>query len=381
MYSLVLVLVLLSMDQYLAALERGGWQRWLLYMGFTGAAVYIHFIALLIVPVQIASFLLVGTATRKARWKPWLASAGLLLLPYLPLLRWQLPMILSPAETGYRFVPLHDMLVSLLANYSLGPIAGSLRWAAFLFVLLLLAAIWLGRDPRRGMAPLGILACWLCIPVLGFFLLTLVRPMYTARYLIFVLPAYLILLAGGLIAIARRSRLLAGLLLAALLVTNGLMLWRQSTTPLKADFRSATEYVASRMSSRDLLIFQIPYGRHSFDYYLERYQERRQQDGLSAPPVQAVSGEYRIFLPLVRSDAAASYRWADGPYTNGGLSLDAADSAMERLTAGAETAWLIATEVALWDQRGLVQAWLAENASLVDQAHFVGVSVYRFRFR
>ena len=35
-------------------------------------------------------------------------------------------------------MPLHDMLVSLLASYSLGPISGSLRWATFLFVLLLL---------------------------------------------------------------------------------------------------------------------------------------------------------------------------------------------------------------------------------------------------
>jgi 4-amino-4-deoxy-L-arabinose transferase-like glycosyltransferase len=382
MYSLVLALVLLSMDRYLAALEKGGWQRWLLYVAFTGTAIYVHLIAALMVPVQIVAFLLMGGETRKARWKAWLASTGVLLLPYLPLLRWQLPLVLSPADTGYQFVPLQQMLVSLLTNYSLGLlIPGSLQWAAGIFVVLLLATAWLWRDHRSRLAPLGILACWLCIPVLGLFFLTLMRPMYTARYLIFVLPAYLILLAAGVVAIARRSQLLAGLLLAALLVTNVLGLWRQASTPLKADFRSATEYMAGRMSPDDLLLFQIPYGRHSFDYYLPRYQEQHQQNRPDAAVTLHWSPEYRMFMPVVTASAAASYRWADGLYTNAGMDLGAAHLAMERLTAGTETVWLIATEVDLWDERGLVQSWLDQRASMADEAHFVGVSVYQYRLR
>jgi mannosyltransferase len=381
MYSLVLFLVLLAMDRYLAALEKGGWQRWLLYVTLTGAAVYVHLIAAFMVPVQIVVFFLVGAETRRVRWKAWAVSTGLLLLPYLPLLRWQLPLVVSPADTGYRFVPLHDMLVSLLTNFALGPIAGSLRWAAFLFAVLLLAAGWLWRDRRPRLASLGILASWLCIPVLGFFLLTLVRPMYTARYLIFVLPAYLILLAAGAVAIARRSRVLAGLLLVALLVSNSLSLWRQSTNPIKADFRAATEYVASRQSPTDLLLFQIPYGRHSYDYYLSRYQERSRlevRDTVAAPIGEAM---HRIFLPLIVGAGATPYRWAEGLYTNSGMSMAGAYSAMERLTAETETVWLIATEVALWDERGLVQSWLEQRGAVVDQAQFVGVSVYEFSLR
>ena len=83
-------------------------------------------------------------------------------------------------------------------------------------------------------------------------------------------------------------------------------------------------------------------------------------------------------MPLVVMPDAAPYRWADGLYTNGGMGQDAAHSAMERLTAETDTAWLIATEVDMWDERGLVQAWLEQNGSLADQAHFVGVSVYQF---
>jgi hypothetical protein len=272
------------------------------------------------------------------------------------------------------------MLVRLLGNYSLGPILGSEWWAGFFFLVLLVAAAWLWRGRRSRLASLGILVCWLLVPVLGFFLMTLVRPMYTARYLIFVLPAHLILLAAGLMVIARRSRLGAGVLLAALLAASFLGVWRQGRTPIKADFRSATEYVASRRSPRDLLLFQIPYGRHSFDYYLSLYREQPQQD---APDVGAIPhwpSEHRIYMPLLARHREAPYRWAEGLYTNSGMDSVSVNSSMEKLTAGAGTVWLIATEVDLWDERGLVQAWLEQHASLTDQAHFVGVSVYQFSF-
>ena len=378
MYSLVLALVLISMDRYLAALDRGGWHRWLLYVICTGVAVYAHLIAALMIPVQIMAFFLVGAETRRTRWKAWLVSTGLLVVPYLPLLRWQLPLIFSPAETGYQFAPLHDMLVSLLTNYSLGVNSGNLRLALFFFLVLLFAAAWLWRNQRNRVASLGILGCWLLVPVLAFFLLTLVRPMYTARYLIFVLPAYLILLAAGAVAIGARSRLLAAVLLAALLVVNVLGLWRQGRTPIKADFRSATEYVAGRWASDDLLIFQIPYGRYSFDYYLSHYNQQRQQHAPGEGVAPRFPTEYRVYLPLMAQLGAPPYRSADGLYTNGGLDPSSARLAMEILTADADTVWLVATEAGMWDQRGLVQAWLERNASLTDQAHFVGVSVYEF---
>ena len=379
MYSLVLALVLISMDRYLAALQRGGWHRWLLYVIFTGAAVYVHLISALMIPVQILVFLLAGGETRKVRWKAWLVSMAVLLLPYLPLVRWQLPLVLRPTETGYRFVPLHDMLVSLLANYSLGPMLGSQQWAVLFFLILLVDAAWVWWRGRRSRpVPLGILACWLLVPVLSFFLLTLVRPMYTARYLIFILPAYIILLADGLVVIAGRSRLEAGVFLSALLIVSFLGLWRQGRTPIKADFRSATEYVAARRSSHDLLLFQIPYGRHSFDYYLSRYREpplhAEPDDG--ADPRHSLS--HRIYLPLLARHGGAPYRWAEGLYTNGGMDPASADASMKTLTTGTGTVWLIATEVDLWDERGLVQAWLEQHASLADQAHYVGVSVYQF---
>jgi len=369
MYALVAFLVALSMERYLAALERGKGHRWLVYVLVTSVAFYTHLIAAFIIPTQAVIFFLQTGETRRARWKLWLASLAALTLPYLPLLVWQAPLLLNPSGSGYAFLPLHEMFFSLLSSYSLGVTASAGWWTLALFVGLLLAAGLLLAGNRARRISVGLLFCWLLAPILGFFLITLARPLFTARYLIFVLPAYFLLLAAGAMALARRSRLLAVLLLAGILMVNGWGLWHQATTAIKADFRAATAYVTEHWSPRDFLVFQIPYGKHSFDYY---YQPE--------PSSRLVGGNgYRTFLPLVVGGGEA-YRWADGLYTNAGLEPDAVDQQMAALTSGSRVVWLIATEVPLWDERGLVQAWLEDNAQLTASAEFVRVAVYRYEF-
>jgi hypothetical protein len=365
------------MDRYLAALQRGGWHRWLLYVVVTSASLYVHLIAAFMVPAQAILFFFTPAATRRARWKPWLASMALLTLPYLPLLLWQLPLILNPStSTGYAFLSLPNMVYSLLANYSLGVLHGPLGWSLVLFLGLLLAAGLIWQGQRTRLRSLAQLLCWLLVPVLGFFLITLVRPMYTARYLVFVLPAYLLLLAAGMVAVWRHSRLLATFWLVALLAASGRGIWLQARTQVKADFRSATQYVADLMAPEDLLLFQIPYGRYSFDYYFERRQP-------SPPPVPEPaqlpdSGRVRLYLPLLARGDGALYLWKEGLYTNAGMSLDQVETGMASAIAGSRVVWFIATEVSLWDERELVQAWLDEHATLTGEAEFVRVTVRRY---
>jgi hypothetical protein len=81
---------------------------------------------------------------------------------------------------------------------------------------------------------------------------------------------------------------------------------------------------------------------------------------------------------MVSGGGGEPYLWAEGLYTNGGMSLEAVDHGMLDLVAGHQVVWLIATEVPLWDERGLVQAWLGEHGTLTDEAQFVGVAVMRY---
>ncbi len=379
MYALVVALILLSMDRYLAALVKGGWSRWLGYVIVTALALYVHVLAALMIPVQVVVFFLQERGDRRARWRPWLASLGVLALPYLPLLAWQAPLVLKPAQTGFRFVALHEMLLSLWGSYSFGVAQNTGLWIGAVFVGALLAAILLWPADRRQRVSLGILICWLFLPVLLLFLVTLVRPLYTARYLVFVLPAYLLLLAVGVVAIGRRTYLLAGVLLVALLAVNGWGFWLQSRTQIKADFRSATEYVVSNAGPDDLILFQIPYGRYSFDYYRLRMavpqSPQLQAAGHLAPHADAI---HWLYIPLLVGSAGPVYQWAEGLYTNAEMSESEADRRMAEMAGRSPVVWLLSSESAMWDERGLVKGWLDRHRIQTDAVHYVRVSVYRY---
>ncbi len=104
------------------------------------------------------------------------------------------------------------------------------------------------------------------MPPLLLYLVSLSKPLYTDRYVIWIGPALLILLAQGVAALARVWRPLGWIALAALLTMGLLAGWRQVQTPIKSDFRAAAAYVEARRQPGDLLLFQMPYNRIVYEY-------------------------------------------------------------------------------------------------------------------
>jgi hypothetical protein len=223
------------------------------------------------------------------------------------------------------------------------------------------------------------LLAWLVTPLLAVWLISLRQPLFTDRYLIWTAPAFYLLVGLGLASLwrlgdrgrgpgsrdfvgtaassakplsrAALSRGAAVLLVGATLVVNGADLWRQATMSIKSDFRAAAAYVADRQASGELIVFQIPHGRYTFDYYFPHDE----------------------------------YVWAEGLYTNhrapdGAYLMSDREAAhhMRDVAEGYDAIWLVATETGMWDQRGLVQAWLEDNLQRVDAARFTRVDVYRY---
>jgi hypothetical protein len=178
-------------------------------------------------------------------------------------------------------------------------------------------------------------------------------PLFTDRYLIWCIPAFLTLASLGVVALARAWRFLGATVLAAMLLVNATAVWAQGSQPVKSDFRAAARFVLARWQPGDLLIFQIPYSRHPFSYY--------SSGGATEEPSR--KGD----LP-----------WVDGPFTNNGASEVAVADRMAQATAGARAAWLVASEVPLWDQREMTRAWLSNNGTATDGADFTRVSVTRY---
>jgi hypothetical protein len=249
------------------------------------------------------------------------------------------------------------MMTALLVGWSRG-IAG---WAALsaplltFFVFLLLVGTLLvpaESSPggglirsylRRWRAEVLLPLLYLTVPTLALYLISLRSPIFTDRYLIWVAPAFYLLLGRGLYQVLRRGPVIGGLGLALVVALNLQGVWQQAHTPLKSDFRAAAAYFAAHQSADDLAIFLIPYNHFTFEYYYH-----------------------------------GPYNWAEGPYTNRGEPAEEIAGQMKAITAGYRTVWLVASEVEMWDGRGLVQTWLREHGQLTDEAHFTRVSLYRY---
>ena len=392
MYTLVPALALVAIYAQKAglrcAVERNGWRWWVVQVVATSLAFYTHILAALLIPVQVLLYLIWWPRAPR-QWIGPLVGLVCLILPYLPLVVWQAPLMLQARETGFCPYTLGEMAEILLNGWSLGILSRGWPWGTVLVGAL---AVWGLVSPLflrvKGLEHRLALVCWLVTPLLIVWLISLRHPLFTDRYLVWTAPAFYLLVALGLVSLQRFGgwgRWAVVLLASIVLALNGINLWQQATVPIKSDFRAAAAYIADYHTSDEpivqaadrpiepieeyifkyylplvvadyptfdeLIVFQIPYGRYTFDYY---FPEEK-------------------------------YPWAEGLYTNhrtpdGSYLMSEQEAAyrMREMTMGRNVVWLVATETTMWDNRGLVQAWLETNAQRVDEAHFMRVDVYRY---
>jgi mannosyltransferase len=350
MYALLTAGALLSWYLYLRALDEGGWAVWVGYVVVTSLCMYLHLLAVCLIPVQAAVFLLQDDR-RRGRMRPWLGAMAALILPYLPFARWEIPLLFSDFETGHLFLPMSQILTVLLQAFTLGVSARPtlrlvfpLQGAASLFVyeglVVPLFAGLAGLLLYQGRKSVQVVLCWLLLPPVIVYLISLGMPIFNVRYLIWIAPAFLLLLGMGLVAVREQSRAFFVLCLIGLLLFSAQSLYLQSHIPIKSDLRGAAAYLRAHRQPDEPILFLVPHVRHTFEYYY----------GPADP-------------------------WVASPSTNDGAAPDEVGRRLGTAIDEAETVWLVLSESELWDERGLVVDWLESHGHRTDEAAFARVSV------
>jgi hypothetical protein len=306
----------------------------------------------------------------------WLISMAILTLPYIPLAIWQIPLLLKDYHSGHPFYSFREEIYLLLQLYSRGLVrfvpASWLTLAPdspsqlfqqsaeyfrkpfwdliplVTFVFLFLCGLFLKPNQERDVntARRFILATWSLLPPLVVYLISLQVPVFEDRYLIYIMPAFYLLIAFGLMLAGQYSRWLAGFCLGLILIFNLTGIWQQQRQPIKADFRAAAAYLSSQPRPPSTIMIQIPYLKHTFNYYYH-----------------------------------ADYVLLEGLWTNNDKAESTVDAEMVTRTANLTDLWLVVSEEDLWDKRHLTRTWLNEHAELVEEGHFMRVDVYHYQFR
>lgn len=341
---------------------------WALFVAAASLGCYTHLLTPLFLPVA-GVFALAWLPQTRRRWKGAVIALALCTLPYAPLVAWQLPLWLRGAASGHPFYPLDVMALSLLYNWSIGlssrtpfDIGAPAVWLGILSFSATAALGVCAAYQRRQWAVSGVVA-WLIVPTALVFLVSLRVPVFQPRYLLWCAPALYVLAGLGIEWLWRRHALTAGLAVMWLGAFSAWGIFAQAAFPIRPDLRGAAQHVAAQLGPDDRLVFQIPYTRYGFQYYLPFFSPGQPVDAAPAPD------------DGLSTLAGLRQRIVEGPYTNNGGTPASVDAALRPLIRPGQRVWLIEAEAPMWDAQGLTRAWFDQRLRLLSRRDFRGVTV------
>jgi 4-amino-4-deoxy-L-arabinose transferase-like glycosyltransferase len=407
MYSMLVLMTLTTSVLFIRALDNNTVGAWAAYVIATWVMLTAHSLAGLVVLAQVAAVpLLMRRATngeqnakretRESSKRPWSPVArrlvwSLLIIaaPIFPIAWLRVAaLVTGTVDTGnwYSSTTLPDILLTIFVKFAVNqaaptPIGGSeIPWemiGALAMAGLAVVGVWVlgrrrttARNAKREtrdneeMTPSAVVKRpeWLVfmlwvVPVLVFWLVTVVLPLFQPRYLIMALPPYLIMVGAGVLGLRRVNMWLVGVVLAVLGLSTGAALAsiNYSSSLQKEDWRGAMVYVQDHIRLRDTIVV--------FPGYLESAVKLYYTPGGAGQvpdrPVQTV-----------HSLRTANY---------GERELE---DELRRSVECNERAWLIISPVreAQEDPQHKVVQWFQANWHTFDTKEFNGVTVYGIAF-
>ena len=377
MYSLLVLMTLLSTLLYVEALEHNRLPVWAGYVVCTWVMLTVHSMAVLVLLVHIATGLIAISGMGRpaprppsgappSLWGRWGGAMLVILAPLLPVAWLRVAaLVTGTADLGGWYSPASftDMLQAIFVRFSVNE-AGAV-WEAVgacaMGVLVLAGAVVLVRNNRAGtVGPtyIRVMVPALClIPILVFWLVTLKVPLFQVRYLIMALPPYLIMAGLGLLGLWRLHRLAPALPLALLAAASffALVEVNYSAQPHKEDWRGAMVYVQDHLRPRDVIVVFPGYLISAVQWYYHP------------------GGPGRVPAVDVRPVPSLHVQ------NFGQRELEAALSQIVRCH---ERAWLVVSppRQAQEDPANKVQEWFQYNWHTFDTQVFNGVTVYGISF-
>jgi mannosyltransferase len=206
---------------------------------------------------------------------------------------------------------------------------------------------------RRRPAVLALLLLLMLAPLAGELLVSLRRPIFYTRTLIWTSIPFYVLLAAGLLQLRSRPLVVAATLL--LIALNAGSLWGYYRYYEPEDWRGVADYVASQARPGDLLLFNAGWMQIPFDYYHRRIGAPLDEHGLPADLF-----ERGILEPkMTPADVAP----------------------LDQLVAGRQHVWLIYSHNWYTDPQSIIPSHLGSTLGEVATRDFRGVKVYLYQGR
>lgn len=315
MYSIAVLLTLLSTLFFIEALRRNGRWWWAAYVIAMSLSFYTHVTTVLIFVAQCAFFVITWKRW-EGRHKSWIISVALLTLPYLPIALWASRVVLGAAHTWQSKVSLWQMIQiegtkwAVNRDYIWLEVRGRLIYACLAGLGLVAAALAARRRESAGRWTL-LFGSLIVLPVILFWILTFKQPLFNDRYLIMSLPAYLILVALGLRFLERRAWPVAIFAMVFVIAYAWVPLRdiNRSSQPQKEDWRGAYYTLVAHAQPKDLIVIEPGYLVTTYDYYAEHIESLDSVKITTIPYLTTPGFDARQMADRIRAAAPGNRVW------------------------------------------------------------------------
>lgn len=277
MYSALGFFAILSMYFLVLTLNKTAsiWNR-TGYILVTICLIHTHYLGFLLIIPQLFYVLIY----HKEEVKRFLINISLITLIWLP---W-LPIFWSQLQSGQNaenYLPGWSLGLSLyksipltLVKFTIGriDIENNILYAIVAAIILSLVSYLLVQAIRKNHDKnIWLILFWFSFPIIIAFIISLKLPIYQPFRLIFVLPAFYILLALGLLNSNYKKPLIAIFILISL---AGVSVYNLNPRFQREDWKGATAFVSSKLTDNSAVIFAWPEPFDPFKFYISKYSTR-----------------------------------------------------------------------------------------------------------
>lgn len=321
-----------------------------------------------------------------ARFLSWVgAQLGVVVL-YAPWIPVAFRQAIDPPVPPWRsFASFGDVLVESFSALALGQSAlpGTVWPVLVVVALLLLAGLFLSRARFRFL-----LLGYTFVPLLTIYLFSLYKPLYHVRYVFVYSPAFYLLLALGIAAVAAHLSESTGQRVGAAVTTTALLVLLTAPCAYSAynfwfdpryaadDLRGAVQRLADEWRPGDAILLDAGYTYTAFDYYFKLpVAWRGRLTGYTASPGDADRGA--IVLQTGSIGGAPDLGWGNAESDFYATTPGDTRAALDRVLAAHPRVWLLRLYDTVVDPDGVVREYLAQHGRLFDDQGVTGESYAR----
>lgn len=329
---------------------------WVGYIAASALTLYIHYLGALVLIAQAALWLIwtVRKTISKRASLAWIAAQVAIAALLAPWAYLALPLLSGLTENLWRPVGILELVLRSFTAFSVGRVDSSIMPAtvnlqvglagATLLSALAILGMLVARSPREGDSrQLLLLICYLWVPLFALFIFTLLRfPVFDERYVLFLVPPFVVFVGRGVVVIQERVRRpgVASIVLLLVAIVSGLSLfnyWYEPAYAKSPDWPEFVRQLTTEYQPGDLLIQNYP--DSALPYYL--------------------NGRAPSVLVPGRGSADAT----------------SVSARLLKLSSAYRRIWFQPAAGGNWDTGGLVATWLDRHAKLVRSYSFRGLDL------